>query len=299
MHDLQDNLYLMELRSFGSSLLRLRPHSSLILLPPLRGPSRFLVANANSFDSVLLNLNSSQSNAFSTYGSPIHAPAATAAPSPTPDPDSKELPENTNFVRHMNTSDKVNLLIDEVGIMGGPVRRYAASMGPLSYHSSKGESSKSESAKGDGSSSSSLDIFNTGFNRRSSPGAIHHQMMIPGQTRSDDALDSTGSPRYKTARTPPPKPFKPRAVRTIESRPRVGRTIEIDSKTGIDVAVALRKLTRACLNNNVRYDQQRQRHHERPGLKRKRLKRVRWRARFKQGFRVLVGKVLAMRSKGW
>lgn len=93
--------------------------------------------------------------------------------------------------------------------------------------------------------------------------------------------------------------FKPRAVRTIKSRPSVGRTVEINSERGQDLSRALRKLEMQCNANNVRRDQLKQRFHERPGLKRKRLARERWRSRFKEGFYAVLCKVRAMRKKGW
>lgn len=268
----------MELRSIGSSLLRSRPHSPLIFLPPSLGTCRYFVADGNPFNSVLLHHNSPQRNAFSTCGSPIQAPAATPVPSPTPKLDSAE-PKPRNFVRHININE-ISRLLDGIP--------------PLVQSSSQGQSSKSGDA-----TLSSLDLFKEGYNRRGSEGSIHDHMIIPGQPRSDDASDSNISSSYQTARAPLVKPFKPRAVRTIESRPKVGRTIELNAKTGIDLASALRRLHYECARNNVRHDRVTQRFHERPGLKRKRLQRVRWRARFKEQFRALVFKVRAMRRKGW
>lgn len=94
-------------------------------------------------------------------------------------------------------------------------------------------------------------------------------------------------------------PLKPRAVRTIHSRPSVGRTIELDPGRGVDLARGLQRLQAQLNVNKVRSDQQRQRFHERPGLKRKRLKGERWRKRFKQGFIAIVEKVQQMRKQGW
>lgn len=42
-----------------------------------------------------------------------------------------------------------------------------------------------------------------------------------------------------------------------------------------------------------------QRFHERPGLRRKRLKSERWRKRFMEGFRHMVVKVKKMKAQGW
>ena len=90
-----------------------------------------------------------------------------------------------------------------------------------------------------------------------------------------------------------------RATRTVRSRPSVGRTIEVDPKKGVDFGRALRNLEISCSVNRVNKDLQRQRFHERPGLKRKRLKSERWRKMFKESFRATVLRVKEMRRKGW
>ena len=90
-----------------------------------------------------------------------------------------------------------------------------------------------------------------------------------------------------------------RAKRTIRSRPTIGRTIEVNQEGGQHVAGALRRLEILCAVNKIRNDQYRQRFHERPGLKRKRLKSERWRKLFKGSFRMTVARVQEMRRKGW
>lgn len=93
--------------------------------------------------------------------------------------------------------------------------------------------------------------------------------------------------------------IRPRAKRTVLSRATVGRTIEVDASRGIDFGRALGNLGILCATNKVKQDFQRQRFHERPGMKRKRLKRERWRKLFKEGFRATVTRVQEMRRKGW
>ena len=90
-----------------------------------------------------------------------------------------------------------------------------------------------------------------------------------------------------------------RAKRTIRSRPTVGRTIEVNQQGGQHVASALKRLDILCSVNRIRADQFRQRFHERPGLKRKRLKSERWRRLFKASFKMTVARVQEMRRKGW
>ena len=92
---------------------------------------------------------------------------------------------------------------------------------------------------------------------------------------------------------------KMRNKRTIRSRPTVGRTIEVDEKMGVDLGRALSKLAMLCKNNNVKDDQKAQRYHERPGLKRKRLKHDRWRRYFRTGFEAMVQRAVQMRRQGW
>lgn len=79
----------------------------------------------------------------------------------------------------------------------------------------------------------------------------------------------------------------------------VGRSEDVDPLKGVDLGKAIRKLEIKCAYNNVRQDFNKQRFHERPGLKRKRLKSQRWRKRFREGFNAVVSKVQKMRMKGW
>ncbi|KAL8758092.1 MAG: hypothetical protein Q9184_004036 [Pyrenodesmia sp. 2 TL-2023] len=89
-----------------------------------------------------------------------------------------------------------------------------------------------------------------------------------------------------------------RAAATIKSRPSLGRAIEVFPDRGMDLGRALKNLEVECALNNVRKDAIRQRFHERPGLKRKRLKSERWRRRFKIGFRAVVAKALRPPLRG-
>ena len=75
--------------------------------------------------------------------------------------------------------------------------------------------------------------------------------------------------------------------------------VQINDQRGVDVGRAFRLLDQLCGRNRVRGDFNRQRFHERPGLKRKRLKSERWRRAFKDGFKGMVRQVVAMRRQGW
>jgi small subunit ribosomal protein MRP21 len=76
-----------------------------------------------------------------------------------------------------------------------------------------------------------------------------------------------------------------------------GRSVGLGA--GIDVGRAFRLLEQSVARNKVRSDFTGQRYHERPGLKRKRLRRVRWRKRFMEGFRATVSRVKELKKQGW
>ena len=90
-----------------------------------------------------------------------------------------------------------------------------------------------------------------------------------------------------------------RNKRTIRSRPTVGRTVEVETKRGVDLGLALKRLAGLVTRNNIRGDQYRQRFHERPGSRRKREKSERWRKYFKEGFKAAVTRVKVMKKQGW
>lgn len=92
---------------------------------------------------------------------------------------------------------------------------------------------------------------------------------------------------------PPPK-----AQRIpIALKPLSGRMVDVSGS--VDVGRGFRLLEQSCARNKVRSDATRQRFHERGGLKRKRLRRERWRKRFMEGFRATVGRVKQLRNQGW
>lgn len=81
--------------------------------------------------------------------------------------------------------------------------------------------------------------------------------------------------------------------------PTYGRTVELDAKRGRDIVRGIGMLGSLVARNSVKNDFYKQRFHERGGLKRKRLASERWRARFKQGFRDITGRVTELTKKGW
>ncbi|TLD18146.1 hypothetical protein PspLS_10392 [Pyricularia sp. CBS 133598] len=80
-------------------------------------------------------------------------------------------------------------------------------------------------------------------------------------------------------------------------RPVLGRTVP--TTTNVDAARAFQLLQLMVRRNNIAGDFHRQRFHERGGLKRKRLKSQRWRARFKTSFVATVKRVQQLVKQGW
>ncbi|KAK8050983.1 hypothetical protein PG993_002368 [Apiospora rasikravindrae] len=78
---------------------------------------------------------------------------------------------------------------------------------------------------------------------------------------------------------------------------RTGRTQYVSK--GADVGRAFKMLEMQCTSNRVRADFQKQRYHERNGLKRKRLASERWQRRFKGGFKATCKRVSELRRQGW
>lgn len=81
--------------------------------------------------------------------------------------------------------------------------------------------------------------------------------------------------------------------------PTYGRMVELDPSRGRDLVRGIGMLGSLIARNKVKYDVATQKFHERPGLKRKRLHSVRWRARFKRGFTQVTARVTELTRKGW
>jgi small subunit ribosomal protein MRP21 len=81
--------------------------------------------------------------------------------------------------------------------------------------------------------------------------------------------------------------------------PNVGRSFAVDAARGMDVARAFRQLDSACNKNRVRNDFMKQRFHERPGLKRKRIRYEGKIKGFKGRFIKVVQMVQKMTKSGW
>ncbi|KAH0559561.1 hypothetical protein GP486_003926 [Trichoglossum hirsutum] len=119
---------------------------------------------------------------------------------------------------------------------------------------------------------------------------------VPTNRMLSPSADGTTSPSTSLLDTPAPRPPPQPTIRLNAS---TGRTVLVESRRGMDLARAFRVLDIMCRQNSIKQDFMRQRFHERPGLKRKRLESQRWRKRFMLGFKGMVGKVDEMRRKGW
>lgn len=125
-------------------------------------------------------------------------------------------------------------------------------------------------------------------------GDIAGSMVMPGSaSRSSTTVNASNMVSDSLERSL----FQKRAVRTIKSRPSLGRTIEIDAR--VDIARGFQLLRRLAAQNRIKPDQYLQRFYERPGMRRKRQRRERWQARFHENFHRAVEKIKAMRRMGW
>jgi len=89
----------------------------------------------------------------------------------------------------------------------------------------------------------------------------------------------------------------PPARTPMRLTPSTGRTVYITPQ--IDVGKGFRLMEQLVARNKVRSTFNYQRFHERPGLKRKRLKSLRWRKRFMVGFKATVNRVKQLKKQGW
>ncbi|KAL1296926.1 hypothetical protein AAFC00_004535 [Neodothiora populina] len=199
-------------------------------------------------------------------------------------PSSDELPSTTPPPRTTDFSSLVDQALDLNN------KSPTSSQGRTSHFES---SSLPASTKSNNTTTSSLDDLAAGFASRNNNNNNNNNRRNNAFSISD-MLDSKGGlARYgkpEPVRIPDPLPAY---------GPSVGRTVAVDNNRGMDVGRAFRTVDINCARNRVKADFMRQRFHERPGLKRKRLRAERWRRRFKDGFRGMVKMVNAMKKQGW
>lgn len=140
---------------------------------------------------------------------------------------------------------------------------------------------------------SSSDLLAAINKRRSgtSDGIDISKMITPfGEQGQGDSDMMSASLKNFTIHTTPRKPLILNAS--------TGRSITV-ATGNIDVSRGFRMLEQSCARNRVKNNFMQQRFHERGGLKRKRLRRERWRRKFMEGFRSTVDRVKALRKQGW
>ena len=117
------------------------------------------------------------------------------------------------------------------------------------------------------------------------------KMLFPEPDRPSSSARATSTPK--------PKPPPSKDIGELRLSSRTGLTLDVDPRNAADLGLKLRRLNATVARNKVPHDFRMQRFHERPGLKRKRLKSVRWRRRFAAGFQKAVSRVQELRRKGW
>jgi len=111
-------------------------------------------------------------------------------------------------------------------------------------------------------------------------------LALINEVRRDVALSEDD---FKRTHMPPPADMR--------LTPSVGKTVHVSGH--VDVARSFQLLQRIVMTNKLPTTVRLQRFHERPALKRKRLLRERWRARFITGFRAVVSRTKELRDQGW
>jgi len=108
---------------------------------------------------------------------------------------------------------------------------------------------------------------------------------------SDSFIPDIGQPTPNIGPAPEPPMLK--------LGPKLGRTVSINENAGVDVTAGMRKLDMLIATNRIRGDFNSQKFHERAGMKRKRLRSMRWRTRFKLGFHHMCSRAIKLKKQGW
>jgi Ribosomal protein S21 len=158
-----------------------------------------------------------------------------------------------------------------------------------------------------GASSSKATSSELLMNKGNSADDLLHALNAARASRSSNAFDvgwmaETATAKFEAAElmkdinkdinsAPPP------ARTPMRLTPSTGRTVYVTPQ--IDVGRSFRLLEQSVGRNKIKATFNYQRFHERPGLKRKRLKSLRWRKRFMLGFKAAVNRVKQMKKQGW
>ncbi|KAF2623647.1 hypothetical protein BU25DRAFT_400192 [Macroventuria anomochaeta] len=124
------------------------------------------------------------------------------------------------------------------------------------------------------------------------PNLNFNDMILP-DTITNPSLENKPSPSTLVAQQTATFADYPRL------NPTYGRSVDLDPSRGRDIVRGIGMLGSLMARNKIKGDFNKQRFHERGGLKRKRLNSERWRARFKKGFQGVTGRVIELTRKGW
>nr|ANM86533.1 hypothetical protein [Cladonia uncialis subsp. uncialis] len=289
----------MELRRLGDPILRPRATPLLSFLAPSVSQSWWLIAGSRSARSYLANTPRNSNSSF-------HTTACRSAESPPSPADIEKPQKNLSKPKASTTADLSFLKKPQKNSSNAPPdssfsRRFAVDQNVARIldqtldslpNPAKREPSTPNIQSSADRTRKALGSYLERERGARTPGQVAQSMDFPrpADPQSNPSASLLNSIKLKPA---------VRAKRTVRSRPTVGRTIEVYQEGGQHVAGALKKLEILCVVNKIRSDQFRQRFHERPGLKRKRLKSERWRKLFKASFKTTVARVQEMRRKGW
>lgn len=117
----------------------------------------------------------------------------------------------------------------------------------------------------------------------------------PYDATKSSIADLIGASMTTSFASPDMRPQQPRIP--VRAAPSTGRTVHVSG--AVNAARAFQMLNQRVVGNRVPAIANRQRFHERPGLKRKRLRMSRWRSRFKTGFHSTVVRVQELVRQGW
>jgi small subunit ribosomal protein MRP21 len=211
-------------------------------------------------------------------------PIATTAPIPSPSEHQKES------VKETMPSINIERAAHELGWLQGGSSRYGV------FPQAQGQTRvppERELTMNHGNSAEDIlktvnSTFSSSGNRPMSGIDLSRMQTPPSQNRPESAVDMMSA-----ITTMLPKPEKI----PIRLSPTTGRTVTIHGH--IDVAKAFKLMERTCVQNAVKRDSNNQRYHERRGQMKKRMRGVRWRVKFMNGFRATVLRVKQLRKQGW
>ncbi|KAI9710348.1 MAG: hypothetical protein M1820_002843 [Bogoriella megaspora] len=225
-----------------------------------------------------------------------HAQQAAAATSDPPEIESRPNEASTRERPSYNPAsetDKSKLLDDALSVQNRPLIARSSHTSRFSPQNAQKENRPPRTSDMD-----VADIFKEEINRPSTrmsrsdgpiSGRLHQMMTLPPSSPRQDPWSTQSGPPIPQATNAPP----------MRLGPSVGKSIELDPARNTDVGKMFRQLDMLVSRNKIRAEFNKQRFHERPGLKRKRLHSERWRRRFKVAFKATVSRVQELRRKGW